>query len=107
MNPDARGPLLEARGLSRPRDGDGGWLVRDVRVAVGPGDRLGGELSGWRAAVKGLLALGATRWEAARGPVQQPVRTGMIPIINAMMVVGIVSLPGMRTGGPSNREGRG
>ncbi len=48
--------------------------------------------------IEALLALGATRWEAARGPVQQAVRTGMIPIINSMMVVGIVSLPGMMTG---------
>jgi putative ABC transport system permease protein len=45
-----------------------------------------------------LLALGATRWEAAREPIQHAVRTGMIPIINSMMVVGIVSLPGMMTG---------
>jgi len=48
--------------------------------------------------VESLLALGASRWEAARAPVQQAVRTGMIPIINSMMVVGIVSLPGMMTG---------
>jgi putative ABC transport system permease protein len=51
-----------------------------------------------REQVESLLALGATRWEAARGPVQHAVRTGMIPIINAMMVVGVVSLPGMMTG---------
>lgn len=44
------------------------------------------------------LALGATRWEAARAPVQHAVRTGMIPIINAMMIAGVVSLPGMMTG---------
>ena len=44
------------------------------------------------------LALGATRWEAARAPLQRAVRRGMIPIINAMMVVGVVSLPGMMTG---------
>jgi putative ABC transport system permease protein len=44
------------------------------------------------------LALGATRWEAARESVQNAVRTGMIPIINAMTIVGIVSLPGMMTG---------
>jgi putative ABC transport system permease protein len=61
-------------------------------------DRLGGELSSKRAQVETLLALGATRWEAARGPVQQAVRTAMIPLINSMMVVGIVSLPGMMTG---------
>jgi putative ABC transport system permease protein len=44
------------------------------------------------------LALGATRWEAARQHVADAVRKGMIPIINSMMVVGVVSLPGMMTG---------
>jgi putative ABC transport system permease protein len=48
--------------------------------------------------VEMALALGASRWEAARAPIQHAVRTGMIPIINSMMVVGIVSLPGMMTG---------
>jgi putative ABC transport system permease protein len=45
-----------------------------------------------------LLSLGANRWEAARGMVQAAVRRGMVPILNAMTVVGIVSLPGMMTG---------
>ncbi len=44
------------------------------------------------------LALGATRWEAVRRPLEDAVRRGMIPIINSMMVVGIVSIPGMMTG---------
>jgi putative ABC transport system permease protein len=44
------------------------------------------------------LTLGATRWEAARDSVRVGVRTGMIPTINAMMVVGLVSLPGIMTG---------
>jgi putative ABC transport system permease protein len=61
-------------------------------------DRLGTELATRRDHVEALLALGATRWEAAREPIRAAVRTGMIPIINAMMVVGIVSLPGMMTG---------
>jgi UDP-glucose/iron transport system permease protein len=61
-------------------------------------DRLGGELAARRTQVETMLALGATRWEAAREPIRQAVRTGMVPIINAMMVVGIVSLPGMMTG---------
>lgn len=51
-----------------------------------------------REQVEALFALGATRWEAARTPVQHAVRTGLIPITNTMMVVGIVSLPGMMTG---------
>ncbi len=61
-------------------------------------DRLGEEFSAKRDEVETLLALGATRWEAARAPLRQAVRTGMIPIINSMMVVGLVSLPGMMTG---------
>jgi putative ABC transport system permease protein len=61
-------------------------------------ERLGEEFSGKRDEVDSLLALGATRWEAARAAVRQAVRTGMIPIINNMMVVGLVSLPGMMTG---------
>ncbi len=61
-------------------------------------DRLGGELSAKRDQVEALLALGATRWEAAHRPIRQAVKTGLIPTINAMMVVGIVSLPGMMTG---------
>jgi putative ABC transport system permease protein len=61
-------------------------------------DRLGGELAAKRAQVEAILALGATRWEAARQPIQEAVRTGLIPIMNSMTVVGIVSLPGMMTG---------
>ena len=48
--------------------------------------------------MEGLLALGATRWEAARDVVRAAIRTGLVPIMNAMMVVGLVSLPGMMTG---------
>ena len=61
-------------------------------------DRLTEELRIRRDQVETLLALGATRWEAAQDPIRRAVRTGMIPIINSMMVVGIVSIPGMMTG---------
>lgn len=44
------------------------------------------------------LALGATRWEAAHLLLNDALRTGMIPTINSMMVMGVVSLPGMMTG---------
>lgn len=60
-------------------------------------DRLLAEFSR-RDEIETLLALGATRWEAAQSAVQEAVKTGMIPTINAMMIVGIVSLPGMMTG---------
>jgi len=55
-------------------------------------------LSERRDEVEMELALGATRWEAARGPLSEGIRRGMIPVINMMTVVGIVSLPGMMTG---------
>lgn len=48
--------------------------------------------------IESLLALGATRWEAANRAIRESIRTGMIPILNSMMIVGIVSLPGMMTG---------
>lgn len=44
------------------------------------------------------LALGATPNEATLPLVRESVRTGMIPIINAMAIVGLVSLPGVMTG---------
>ena len=55
-------------------------------------------LSDRRDRVESDLALGATRWEAVREPLAEAVRRGMIPILNSMAVVGIVSLPGMMTG---------
>jgi putative ABC transport system permease protein len=72
-----------------------GNTLNGISLAV---DRLGEELTHKRDQVETLLALGATRWESARGAIQESVRTGMTPTINAMMVVGLVSLPGMMTG---------
>jgi putative ABC transport system permease protein len=51
-----------------------------------------------RTRVEGFLALGATRWEAARGEIREALRVGLIPTVNSMLVMGIVSLPGMMTG---------
>ena len=48
--------------------------------------------------IETMLTLGATRWEAISGPIRHALQTGMTPIINSMMIVGLVSLPGMMTG---------
>lgn len=48
--------------------------------------------------IETMLSHGATRWEAAHEEIRQALRTGMIPTVNAMMIMGIVSLPGMMTG---------
>jgi putative ABC transport system permease protein len=61
-------------------------------------ERFTSILAGDRERVEGLLALGATRREAARGPLRDALRTGLIPTINSMAVMGVVSLPGMMTG---------
>ncbi len=44
------------------------------------------------------LAFGATRREAMTQPLTEAVRTGLVPLMNAMAAAGIVSLPGMMTG---------
>jgi len=49
-------------------------------------------------AIELLLVLGATRREAIRDLARDAVRVGTTPIINAMSVAGVVSLPGMMTG---------
>ncbi len=61
-------------------------------------DTLLARLSEQKDRVELELALGASAWEAARPHVREAVRRGMIPIINSMMVVGLVSIPGMMTG---------
>lgn len=48
--------------------------------------------------IEGQLLLGATRWQAAAIEVRQAIKSGMMPIVNAMAASGIVSLPGMMTG---------
>ena len=76
-----------------------GMILHSTLNGVSLGlDRFTREVSERRPEIETLLALGATRAEAAREPVQQAIRTGMIPMINAMMVMGIVSMPGMMTG---------
>jgi len=61
-------------------------------------DRFIEGLFSQRALIETQLALGATRWEAAHPQVRDAIRVGLIPTLNSMMVMGLVSLPGMMTG---------
>lgn len=61
-------------------------------------DRLYSEAYARAGEIEALLSFGATPWEAVRGCVNDAIRSGMTPTINSLMVVGIVSLPGMMTG---------
>lgn len=76
-----------------------GMIMGNALTGISLGlDRCLSILDSERGQVEAWLALGATRWEASRSAVRAAVRTGMVPTINAMMVAGIVSLPGMMTG---------
>ncbi|SDG48843.1 ABC transporter permease [Paraburkholderia phenazinium] len=76
-----------------------GMILGNTLTGVSLGiERMTEELTSRRDRVDMALALGATRWEAAQGPARQAVRAGMIPTLNQMAVVGVVSLPGMMTG---------
>ncbi|KAJ3151988.1 hypothetical protein HDU89_001633 [Geranomyces variabilis] len=44
------------------------------------------------------LSFGATRWEAARPLVVEAIRTALLPVLNNMSVMGLISIPGMMTG---------
>jgi putative ABC transport system permease protein len=76
-----------------------GIILGNTLTGVSLGlERITEELLVRRAQVETLLCLGASRWEAFRLPAQQAVKAGMMPVINAMTVVGVVSLPGTMTG---------
>lgn len=60
--------------------------------------RFGAEMRSRQDEIEALLALGATREQAAASAVREAIRSSLVPSIAGMMVVGIVSLPGMMTG---------
>jgi putative ABC transport system permease protein len=76
-----------------------GMILGNGLTGIGLGlDRCIDRLDRGRQEVEVWLARGASRWEAARPVAADAVRTGMIPILNTMSVVGVVSIPGMMTG---------
>ncbi|MGB8720932.1 MAG: iron export ABC transporter permease subunit FetB [Desulfobacterales bacterium] len=66
-------------------------------MAVGL-DRLTQAAWSQRAAIEGRLILGEQAATAIAAIRRESIRSGLIPIINAMSAAGIVSLPGMMTG---------
>lgn len=61
-------------------------------------ERMLAEINAHIEQVEQLLCLGASPWEAVREYAQTAIKSGMTPSINALMIVGLVSLPGMMTG---------
>jgi putative ABC transport system permease protein len=73
-------------------------LANAMNAAALALERLQSEVEGRRGEVEALLALGATPGQAAAEPMRKATIAAMIPAVNALAVVGIVSLPGMMTG---------
>lgn len=61
-------------------------------------DAVTGAAERERASIEARLAQGATRYEAFGDVLRRGLETGLMPILNAMAVAGVVSLPGMMTG---------
>lgn len=76
-----------------------GMLLGNAMSGIAIGlDRLTQAAWDRRTIIEARLALGQTAAEAVSDLRRDAVRSGMIPIVNSMSVVGIVSLPGMMTG---------
>jgi putative ABC transport system permease protein len=76
-----------------------GMMLGNALTGISLGlDRLLDDLVERRAAIEARLALGSTLWLATRPWMRTALRTAMVPILNSMSVVGLVSLPGMMTG---------
>ncbi|MFL5560088.1 MAG: ABC transporter permease [Gemmatimonadaceae bacterium] len=61
-------------------------------------ERLASEMESRRGEVEAYLALGASPATAAAEPVRRALVAALIPAVNGLMIVGLVSLPGMMTG---------
>ena len=66
-------------------------------IAIGM-DRLTASAWDQRTLIEGRLMLGQTWQQAIESLRSESIRSGLIPIVNAMMAAGLVSLPGMMTG---------
>lgn len=62
------------------------------------GERLASNIKNNRLEIETFLSLGATPLEAIKSYRKQAIRVSLIPTLNNMMVMGLVSLPGIFTG---------
>ena len=77
----------------------GGMIVGNSMNAITISlERLLSDIRKRRDEIELALSLGATYQEATGDLLRDVVKAGMIPSINALMSVGLVSLPGMMTG---------
>ncbi|HEY9811047.1 MAG TPA: iron export ABC transporter permease subunit FetB [Halomicronema sp.] len=73
-------------------------LGNAMNSAALAGERLVSTISNSQVEIETHLCLGATPQEAVAKYRKEAIKAGMIPTINTMMVVGVVTLPGIITG---------
>lgn len=77
----------------------GGMLLGNAMTAATLAvERVTSDLSREQNDVEVYLSLGASPWQASRPAVRRAIGAALTPTINAMLVVGLVKLPGMMTG---------
>lgn len=77
----------------------GGMIAGNAMNAISLSlERLLSSLRQQRAEVELILSLGGNWREASQRLRREAIKAGMIPSVNAMMTVGLVSLPGMMSG---------
>jgi putative ABC transport system permease protein len=77
----------------------GGMIVGNSMNAIAIAlERMLSDLRKQREQIELAFCLGATYQEATDTLLRDSIKAGMIPSINALMAVGLVSLPGMMTG---------
>jgi putative ABC transport system permease protein len=69
-----------------------------MNAAAIAAERLHSEITARRAEIEAYLALGAHSRHASHYAVRQAMRAALVPTVNGLMVVGVVTLPGMMTG---------
>lgn len=73
-------------------------IGNSMNAAALAAERLNGEMELRRSEVEAYLALGASPARAASEAVRRALVAAIMPTVNMLMVVGLVSLPGMMTG---------
>ncbi|GJJ72904.1 putative ABC transport system permease protein [Entomortierella parvispora] len=76
-----------------------GMLLGNTMTAISLGlDQCLSQLSENKEKIELYLSMGATRWEACRPIAVEAMRRAMMPTINQMSIIGLISIPGMMTG---------
>ncbi len=76
-----------------------GMILGNTMTGVALGmETFTAQVRGEKDVIEQRLSLGFPRFEALKDHMRHAMKTGMMPIINAMAASGIVSLPGMMTG---------